>query len=461
MGLRPLALRDVGQDALGADDFSVRINDGNFDDVHELLLTVRRRILFNLLNGFAGGHDLPVMLIAFGGMLGDLPRGVRLHRHGGGNFPGCLAQKFLRLQTFQPAEPGADKHIAAGRIFAKNSGGQLVHERMIKRVRFPQRRRRLLVRGDVQGQDEIAQHRAVGRTARHIADVEIIFLPVATRHPVLITDGASGHHLPKMRHHRRVGRGAVDFAQRAAEDLLAWPPEPFLEIAVHELVAFLRVNIGDEVRHRINEQLERGKSFLHLGLGLLAPGDVAQDAQHPAVGQHGRAGFAGEQRAVLVPALPFTVRHLAGKQTRQLRRHAGRLGHGDNVGAAQRQHFFPGVTEHPAGHRVHVQQPALRVRDQDGVGRGLDKRAVIGLARAQRRFRPPLVLQNAQQRGPRPLRLRQMPARLGLALHQRRRALLHPRLQFIHRPLLRGLGAFALRGHRGHAQRRQHHHAQK
>ena len=101
-----LDLGDVELDSLGADDLSVRTHHRQFQDVQELLPAVGMRILFNQLNGFAGLHDLFMMFHAGGGILGGQPHFALFRRFDGGNFPGCFAQKVLRLHAFEPAEVG-------------------------------------------------------------------------------------------------------------------------------------------------------------------------------------------------------------------------------------------------------------------------------------------------------------------------------------------------------------------
>ena len=138
------ALRDVELDALRADQFPVGVVNRPFQSLEILGRAVGVGIKLLPAQGFPRAHDPFMVVRAL-----HRQRALPFHRcrrtaggQGGffvkGNFHGGLADDFLRLQAFEPAKHGIDEGITAGGVFAENPGGQVLHQRMVKRLRIQQ-----------------------------------------------------------------------------------------------------------------------------------------------------------------------------------------------------------------------------------------------------------------------------------------------------------------------------------
>ena len=150
--------------------------------MQEQLRAIGFYILFVQLDGFAGLHDPFMMFHPGGGILGCQPHIALFRRFEGGNFHGCFAQKILRLHVFDPAELGVDQNKAAFPVFAKNSHGQLFQQRVIKRLRFPQRLHHLFHFRDVPADADQTHDGSLLVPQRHLGGLQPAFLAGAGIH---------------------------------------------------------------------------------------------------------------------------------------------------------------------------------------------------------------------------------------------------------------------------------------
>ena len=117
--------------------------------------------------------------------------------------------------------------------------------------------------------------------------------------------------------------------------------------------------------------------------GLLRPfslGDVADYPEQIAVGHRGRDHFHRKNRAVLAPELPLPVMNGPSPDLLQHGLDFPDLRFRDDVRSMQPDQFAAGIAEHPAHALVGVEVAALRIGDQDAVGRMLEERTVAPVA---------------------------------------------------------------------------------
>ena len=110
--------------------------------------------------------------------------------------------------------------------------------------------------GDVGDVGHEAAHPAVLPHVGHVGGAHVAWLAVTIGQLTLEGDETAGERGPHVRCDGRVRHVTDDLADGAADELLHGTPEPVLVGEVVEAVAFVRVDVADQGRHRLDDELE-------------------------------------------------------------------------------------------------------------------------------------------------------------------------------------------------------------